>query len=430
MAESPSLAADGAPVAERQLADLRVVLDVARAMAGMVDLDALLKLILDALKTTLNSELATLFLYDPAAHELFKYSRDGEEIRFAADRGIAGAAAGGRCTVNIPDAYADPRFNRDIDRDTGFRTRSLLTVPLIGLDNALVGVVQGVNKIGGVFTAYDVQLAEALAAQVGVALQRARLQEHYVRKRQLEAALAIARDIQRSLLPRKAPHVPGYDLAGWNQPADETGGDSYDFADLPSGRLAVSVSDASGHGVGPALIVCQTRALLRAIAGHAADAGEILAEANHWLCADLLEGRFVTTFLGILDPAAHRLEYASAGHAPLLWYSARAHTVTSAGATGLPLGMVEAAAFATAPPVALEQGDMGIFLTDGFMEAHDPQGRLFGEPRVIDLILRHADATATEMIDVLRHEVARHVDGGPQLDDLTAVIVKRVGPAG
>ena len=421
----PTTVLDGAPSVERQLHDLRVVLDVARAMAAAGDLDELLGLILDALKATLGAERATLFLYDAEPHELYKYARDGEVIRFGADLGIAGAAATTGRTINVPDAYADPRFNPEIDRQTGSRTRCLVAVPLIGLENRLVGVVQGVNKIDGVFTAYDLQLTEALAAQVAVAIQRARLLDHFVRKKQIEAALAIACDIQRSLLPREPPAAAGYDLAGWNQPADETGGDVYDFVPLPGGRIALSVSDATGHGIGPALMACQTRALLRAIAGHVATAPAILAEANRWLCADQLDGRFVTTFLGVLDPAAHRLDHASAGHGPLFWYRAADGTITTTGATGLPLGIIDAADYEPAPPFEFAPGDLAVFLTDGFVEAHDRAGRLFGEPRMTELIIRHADRPAAELIGVLRAEVARHMDGGPQLDDLTAVVVKR-----
>src|SRR5262249_39493661 len=157
----------------------------------------------------------------------------------------------------------------------------------IGLDDQLVGVVQGVNKVDGVFTPYDQQLTEAFAAQVGVAIQRAQLLEHYVQKKQLENALAIARDIQKGLLPRSPPCVPGYDVAGWSQPADETGGDCFDYTVLAGDRVALTVADVTGHGIGPALVAAETRALLRAITDLEGDASAVLARANHWLCADL-----------------------------------------------------------------------------------------------------------------------------------------------
>src|SRR5207244_13426507 len=101
------------------------------------------------------------------------------------------------------------------------------------------------------------------------ARQRAQWLQTYVQKVQMENSLLIAREIQESLLPRQAPQVLGYDVAGYSRPADETGGDCYDFVSLPDGRLALTVADASGHGIGPALVICETRALLRAIPARA-----------------------------------------------------------------------------------------------------------------------------------------------------------------
>src|SRR5262249_60870106 len=146
-------------------------------------------------------------------------------------------------------------------------------------------------------------LAEALAAQVGVAVQRATLLEHYVQKKQLEGALAIARDIQQSLLPRAAPQVPGYDLAGWSRPADQTGGDYYDFIPLGNGRLAVVVADASGHGIGAALMISETRALLRAFSGETDDVTAVPDPGTPWACDHQPEGRAVAPLFCGLHPA-------------------------------------------------------------------------------------------------------------------------------
>jgi phosphoserine phosphatase len=430
MAANEAVSVAGAPPVERQVQDLHVILDVARAMTATPELDDLLVMILAAARRILNAEKATLFMYDAATNELFsRFTSDTKEIRFPADRGIAGAVAQSRQTLNIPDAYADSRFNREVDRKTGYRTRCLLTIPLMGLDEKLVGVMQVLNKTEGVFAAYDEHLGEALAAQIGVALQRAQLMDHYVHKKQLEKALAIARDIQQSLLPKEVPHVPGYDIAGWNQPADETGGDCYDFIPLPNQRVAITLADATGHGIGPALIVAETRALLRAVAAKAADAGDTLGQANSWLAADLTGGRFVTTFFGILDPVAHQMEYASAGHGPLFWYQAKTGQITSTDATGLPLGLMDPFENVPVPPVPFESGDMGILLTDGFIEAQDVAGKFFGADRVKALIVENAQRSAGEVVNVLKDAVAHFMQGRPPLDDLTVVIVKRSAPS-
>jgi phosphoserine phosphatase len=423
----PPAPAAGAPSAERQNRDLRVILDVARTMGRALELDPLLAIILDSVRDVLSAERASLFLFDPTTNELVgKIAHGAAGLRFSADRGIAGAAAAAGKTINIPDAYADPRFNRDVDQATGYRTRCLLTVPLMGLEGRLVGVVQVLNKIGGVFTEYDERLAEALAAQVGVAIQRAGLMEHYVRKKQMEGALAIARDIQQGLLPKRPPRVEGYDIAGWCRPADETGGDCFDFTPLSDGRLAITVADATGHGVGPALVISETRAYLRAMVESSAGADEVLTRANALLAADLADGRFVTAFFGVLDPKAHLLRYASAGHGPLYWYRAADRSVAATASTGLPLGLMGDLPIPAAAPVALAPGDAGIFLTDGFVESRNRDEQLFGPDRLTDLVRAHMAAPAADLIATLERAVAEFSAGGPQADDLTAVVVKRL----
>ena len=115
-----------------------------------------------------------------------------------------------------------------------------------------------------------------------------------------------------------------------------------------------------------------------------------MCEANRWLCADQLESKFVTAFFGVLDPARHRLEYASAGHGPLFWYRAATGAVTTTGATGLPLGMVEPLDIEPAPAFDFAPGDLGVLLTDGYMEAEDPVGRQFGKDGIAAVIREHA----------------------------------------
>jgi phosphoserine phosphatase len=410
----------------QEVRDLQVILDIARAMSASVDVDRLLELIMDSARQVLNADRASLFLYDPATDELHsKIAHGAGEIRFPATAGIAGAAARDRKAINTPDAYADPRFNPDIDRRTGYHTRCLLTVPLLGTDDQLTGVVQVINKVGGVFTAYDQRLAEALAAQAGVALQRSRLMQHYVEKKQLESSLAIARGIQQALLPKTGPDLPGYDLDGWNEPADQTGGDCYDYIPLEDGRWALYIADASGHGIGAALVATEIRALLRAFSGRETQPAEVLVRANRCLCDDLPDGRFVTVCFGILDPVRHRFEYASGGHGPLFWYKAATGEVACTGGTGLPLGLFDPLNIEPAPAVEFAPGDIGVLLTDGIVEAEGPQNEAFGKERVIQIIRDQAGRGPADVIQALREAVRDFLAGGPQADDLTVVVLKR-----
>lgn len=409
-----------------RLSDLQKVLEISRALVAAADLDALLRLIHDCSIELLDAERATVFLYEPETHELVSRVATGEkELRVPADRGFVGAAAQGMATLNVADAYADPRFNPDVDRRTGFRTRNLLTVPLPDYERSLVGVLQVLNKRGGSFGEYDVMLAEALAAQAGVALQRHRLIQHFLVKQQMERAMKIAQEIQQGLLPRENPAVAGFDIAGFYSPADQTGGDIYDFMPLGEGQLMVTVADATGHGIGPALVIAETRAMLRAVCRQGLGVGEVLSTVNDLLQADLDGARFVTCFLGVLDAAAASLRYASAGHGPMLFYRRAADTFEEVSATGLPLAIMEGADYEQTLDWQFESGDFAVITTDGFFEAADETKDQFGMERMKDLLRCCRDEPAETMIRRLHEAVLSFTAGEPQADDLTAVVIKK-----
>ena len=418
--------------AERRVADLERLLDIARKLGATVDLDRMLAAIVDAATTLLDCERATVFLYDAPRDELCSRIATGiadspiSEIRFPASRGIAGDVAKTGRLVNLPDAYADPRFNQDFDRASGYRTQSMLAVRLADHDDQTVGVLQMLNKRHGPFDRRDEEIAGFLGSQAGVAIQRQRLLDHFAEKQRIQRDLNIARTIQQGLLPSSNPLLPGFDVAGWNRPADETGGDFFDFLPLEDGRLAVAIADATGHGIGPALVIAEARALFRALIGGQAGLERAVNDMHRLLCLDLPESRFVTAFCGVLDPAAGVIEFLSAGQGPILHYEAASETVRELPAQGLPLAFFPEAAYEGATQIALAQGDLLVLLTDGFYEWSRDDGEAFGEERVEGMIRRLHEAPAAEMIDALYEAVLEFSDGTRQGDDLTAVIIKRV----
>ena len=232
--------------------DFQRILDVTRALAHPLDLRSLLAQIVDAAREVLDAERGSVFLHDGATGELYTLIATGSgEIRLPPGRGIAGECAQKREVINVPDCYRDPRFDSSFDRQSGFQTRCLLAVPLIGHDDALVGVMQILNKRGGVFEKEDESVATALASQCAVALQRQNLLRELVAKEKLERELEVARQIQVSFLPKSMPKIAGYEVAGWSRPADSTGGDVFDVVGLGP-RAMLLLGDATGHGIGPA----------------------------------------------------------------------------------------------------------------------------------------------------------------------------------
>ena len=411
---------------EKENRDLYKILEITRAMVATEDLDALLNLIVERSMELLGAERSTIFLYDQVGQRLIsRVAAGAEELRIPIDRGIAGATVTTDSTINVPDAYADERFNPDVDRQTGFRTRNLLSMPLHDYEGSLVGVLQVLNKRSGQFDQYDITLAESLGAQAGVALQRARLISHFLQKQQMERAMRIARDIQQKLLPQDNPRVCGFEVAGLADPADETGGDTYDFMPLADGRWILAVADATGHGIGPALVIAETRAMLRALSLGTPDVSTVLATVNSLLTADLGDGRFVTCFFSLLDPLVARLTFASAGHGPLLFYRRNDDAFQELTATTLPLGLMHETSFDEVSHFQFAPGDFAVITTDGFFEATSPADEQFGIQRMMDLLRRDRDLPAEKMIANLHRAVMDFAAGQPQADDLTAIILRK-----
>jgi phosphoserine phosphatase len=422
----------GEGFSSRRIADLERLLTVARRLGATVDLDEMLQAIASAATDLLDCERATVYLYDAATDELRSRLATGmadspvSELRFPAGLGIAGQVARTGMLVNLPDAYADPRFNPDFDKSSGFRTRSMLTVRLADHDDGTVGVLQLLNKRSRPFDTRDEEIAGFLGSQAGVAMQRQTLLDHFAVKQKIQRDLNIARSIQQGLLPREQPLAAGFDIAGWNKPADETGGDFFDFFSLDDDHLSVTLADATGHGIGPALVMAEARALLRAVLLRSTSLSRAVTDVHDLLCLDMPEGRFVTAFCGILNVSTATLEFLSAGQGPILRFHAASGLIEDLPAQGLPLAFVPGVIYDQPTTVMLAAGDLLVLLTDGFYEWERADGEGFGSDRVCELIRTHADRSATDLIAILYEEVRRFADGSRQLDDLTAVIVKRL----
>jgi phosphoserine phosphatase len=407
--------------------ELRKILDLTRTIAAAADLQEVLGLLVQCAMELLAAERASVFLYEPETKELVSRVAAGvEQIRVPADRGISGATISQGQTLLVEDAYADERFNPDVDRKTGFRTRNLLSLPLRGHLGDLVGVLQVINKIDGAFEPADVTLAEAFGAQAGVALQRASLIEHYQEKIAMERALSLAREIQQGLLPQRRPQIEGFELAGATRPADRTGGDAFDFFELPDGRWMLLVGDATGHGIGPALVMTETRAMLRAISLHCdADPCNVFAAVNDLLEKDMDHARFVTCFYALLSPDSASLQFASAGHGPNLLYQARDRSIRDLPASGPPLAVVPGVEFDCPAPIQMASGDVLLVPSDGFVEACNPDGEMFGHQRLGAFVRDHRELTAEQIVGRLFETIDRFVGRGDQADDLTVLVLRK-----
>jgi len=268
------------------------------------------------------------------------------------------------------------------------------------------------------------RLVPALQRELQEAAERRSLREAEARIRKTEEKLRIAREIQRKLFPDAAPDLPGFELAGGCFPAEATGGDYYDYLRLQDGCLGLAVGDVSGHGLGPALLMAETRAYLQALAETHSDVGEMLTRLNRFLADDTEEERFVTLFLVKLDPQTPSFAYAGAGHsAYVLNASGETRLLTS---TGMVLGLEREHVIATSPTMPLQPEDLLLLVTDGIVETQAPDGSLFGELRMLACVHEHRHLPASDILSQLYRAARQYSRRRPQNDDITVVILKRL----
>jgi phosphoserine phosphatase len=403
------------------------ILEVTRELARPLDLNTMLSHVIDATRAVLQADRGTVFLYDARTNELYSTVATGvAALRFPAGRGIVGECAERRRLINVPDCYSDPRFNPEADRKTGYRTKCLLTVPLVGYDNSLVGVMQVLNKLDGVFSEEDERMATALAAQCAVAIQRTQMLLEMVENEKVKRELAVARDIQMRVIPNAVPKLAGYDIAGWCRPANEAGGDIFDVIAVDGNRLMLLLGDATGHGVGPALSVTQVRAMLRMAVRLGADLDEAFHHINDQLADDLPDNRFVTAFMGLLDTQNHRVIYHSGGQGPLLHFHAATGQCEWRGSSTPPMGMMAHLDRAAPRKNDLAPGDILALITDGIFEYENPKREPFGQDRVSALILEHQHQSMSRLLEMIVHDVERFAELAPQNDDMTMLLVRRL----
>jgi phosphoserine phosphatase RsbU/P len=409
--------------------DLQKVLDVTRALAAPFDLMTMLSEVTAAARQVLQAERASVWLHDALAEQLvLKVATDVQDIRIPLGTGMVGACARERRVINVPDCYADPRFDPSVDRRTGFRTRCALTLPLIDHKGGLVGVMQVLNRTGGAFDAADEELAGALAAQCAVALQRVKMLDALLEGERMKQELELARSVQMSSLPSVMPQVPGYDVFGMSRPATETGGDTFDLAQR-DGLVLVVLGDATGHGIAPALSVTQMHAMLRMALRLGTDLEAACLQLNNLLAETMAEDRFITAFIGLLDPAEHAVRYASPGQGPIVHFHAATGECTTHAPTGFPLAAMPLVKSRPALKLALEPGDILVLLSDGIYEYCDSHGEQFGEQRVMDLVATWRHERMDALCERLLVGLQEFADGAPQEDDITVVLVKREASA-
>src|SRR5215218_1742973 len=251
-----------------------------------------------------------------------------------------------------------------------------------------------------------------------------RLEQEISERARVERELEVARSIQQASLPKEVPSLEGWQIAPYYQPAREVGGDFYDFHLLPEGKLGLVVGDATGKGVPAALVMSTTLGMLQSTARAlgSSSPGEVLREVNEALWARIPQNMFVTCFYAILEPKSASLSYANAGHdLPYVRHSGEAEELR---ARGTPLGLMPSMSYEE-KEITLQANEAVLFYSDGLVEAHDPEGEMFGFPRLRALVAEHAEEERP-LGEFLMEELYSFVgEGWEQEDDITLLTLRR-----
>lgn len=395
-----------------RVVELENLYDVGLAVAGTLDLDRLSEEILLSTVSLLDARRGALYVLEDGRYRLER-TFGGEAGRWFAEddpdlavflsgygEGPPGLLPGARHLLSVPIAFEN-------------NPRGMLVV---GDKESRRGV--------GPFLPGDRRTLGLFANQAAIALENARLHLRALEQERLEREMHLAAEIQRQILPKGAPQVAGYQLAGWNRPAREVGGDYYDMFPMASGRMGLVVGDVSGKGIPAALMVSTLHSALRLLLDQTGIGPPLLEKLNRHILESSMPNKFITMFLAELDLETGSLRYVNAGHNPGLLLHSNGD-VEELGSGGVPLGLLPGSRY-QAREVTVEPGDLLCLYSDGITEAESPEEEEHGTERLCDVLRGHRGAPVIQgVLDAIRESVEAFTRGRPQGDDQTLLVVRR-----
>ncbi len=419
-----------APATQEQktIKQLSALFEATRLLNSTLDLAELLELILRIAREEVYADRGTVFLVDKDQQQIWSIvatGMDTEVIRLPFGTGVAGKVAQTGQPINVEDAYKLPFFDPSTDQKTGYRTRSLLCLPIRhkgGTD--IVGVIQLLNqKVTGRFTAEDQDFLEKLSGHIAMALENARLHRTALEKQRMERELEMARGIQRSLLPDAPPVIPGYELAVSNTPCYEVGGDYYDFLSLGPQTLLLVIADVEGKGVSSALVMSNLQATLRALITHLHSLEVLALSLNEMIYNDTKSKKFLSIFLGLLDTRRNGLHYINAGHVPPVIVNGETGEYQLLHAGGTVVGLFPDSEYSRGS-AKLKPGDILVLCTDGITEPCNIAEEEYGSDRLAACVSRNRHKSAEEIVRDVHREVNAFSMGGVHTDDKVLMVLK------
>lgn len=405
------------------------LVEVSGLINSITNYNELLRAILDVARRVILAEAASLFFVNETTGDLdltISSFCDGEftepKISVPCGKGISGWVADRGESLLIRDAYEDDRFYKDADKQTGFRTRSVLCAPLKH-NGRVIGVLQILNpREKEAFDNEDLDGFTAYANLTATAIEKLRSLERERVQERVERDLSIAADIQKELLSRALPaELPGVRFAAHNAAAATVGGDFYNVFVKSADEIYFAIGDVSGKGISASLLMAQTLSAMQFVFAATTSPADALAKLNFTLNERIVRGMFVTTLIGRITPQTGRMEIASAGHCKpvLLRADGSASMIDVEGA--LPLGILPKVAYRQGR-IAVSPGDLLVCYTDGLSESRSPDSETFFEEKIVPSVAHTPSATPQAVIDRLVAAERLHRGNGNQLDDLTILV--------
>jgi len=425
-----------------ELRSLNLLLEVGRSLQAGLTLDEVLNTVVDACLKVTRTERGFIFLRDDKGELALRVGRDlqrktlGPEA-FQGSASVIQEVVRGSQDIIVTNTLADEGVGgRASVVAAELRTiicLALRRLPAMGtlestmsgfLPEALGALYLDSRLTGQPFSDTDKQVLRSLALEAAGVIENARLFTAARDKERLDQELAIARDIQQALLPKRFREYETFRVAGVNIPSQQVGGDYYDLIEVPGGRHAFVVADVCGKGVSAALLTSTLQGALAAMVELGQPVSAVARQLNRYICRHVGVNKFATFFCGLLEPDG-RFQYVNAGHIPGFRVP-RAGEITLLRAESLPLGLFEEDDY-PAPELVLQPGDALVLSTDGFMDAQNPEGEFYGFERLRQAVERFRGAAAEELADALLGDVREFSRGTPPGDDMTLLVVRYEG---
>ena len=409
---------------------LKGVLEISRALAGSVDVESMLPKVLDTLFGIFNqADRGCVLLQDPeGGGELIpramKHRRESDDATVTLSRTIVNKVIQDKAGLLSADASSDSQFSAS-ESISNLSIRSMMCVPMLGVDGEVAGVINlDTQNPLNQFNSDDLELLQAVAGQAALSYESARLMSSFMEKQKQDGELDIARGVQEALLPQELPEAEGYSFFASYDAAQAVGGDYYDALQLEDGRICLAFGDVAGKGVPGALIMSRISSCVQNTMSFATSIEQAVAAINNHMCANAVEGRFVTFVLAIIDPVAHHLTLVNGGHmSPMILTPAGSIEEFDSETVGLPIGVMEDYPFEVVErPIA--EGEMIVIFTDGVDEAMNPAGELYTLERMRKFLLA-GPRQADELGRALLGDVREWADGRDQNDDITIMTFGR-----